>query len=153
MISGHRTTRYLLLAGLIFTGGSAFAGESTFEGSCAGVGFRVLVVQGEHPLDNTYTLSVLGGQAANVIHRSAVGGFFEVACLSTRSGRPLLVFQAYCGGSACIEDKYGVFDPASRKLLLLPGEKNVSNRREVQALLGLGVPRLSDVKGRLCCEP
>jgi len=146
----HRCVLSLLLA---IAGHPAFAGVNTFEGACGGTNFRVSVVHGDHPLENVYTLSVVSGQNSTVVHRSDVGGFFEAACLPAKSGKPLLVFQEFCGGSACIEAKYGAIDPTSKKFVLRPSEKNVSNIHQAESLLGQSVPYLPQLKGRLCCEP
>jgi hypothetical protein len=83
---------------------------------CGGTRFEVSVEHGEHPLDNVYTLfaSLAGQDKAKLVHRSNLGGWFFAECVRSKAGTPLLVFQEFCGGSACVEDRYGVVDPKYR---------------------------------------
>lgn len=142
----------LILMVAVAAGASAYAGEArSYEGECGGVKFRVVAQNNGHPLNNKFVLS--GGTPAESrnLFTSEIGGWFHAACLPTRRGKPLLVFQSYCGGSACLEGNYGAVDPASLKLLLRPSAKNRENEKQLRALLGAPAPHLGNFKGAFCC--
>ena len=51
--------------------------------------------------------------------------YIGMECQKTKSGKPMLVFQAYCGGSGCKDlDNYGIIDPADLRVLLVPNDTN-----------------------------
>lgn len=121
---------------------------------CGGAVFDVEVQRGAHPLSNVYVLRgrrASSTQLSRTLYSSDVGGWFYAACVPGRQG-DLLVFQAFCGGSACIEDKYGAVSPKTLKLLLKPDQKNVSNARKLKPLLRGEVPYLPEDKRAFCCE-
>lgn len=60
--------------------------------------------------------------------------FIGMECQKTKSGKPMLVFQAYCGGSACRDlDNYGIIDPSDLRVLLVPSD---TNRELAKQILG-----------------
>jgi hypothetical protein len=60
--------------------------------------------------------------------------FIGMECRKSKSGKPLLVFQAYCGGSACRDsDNFGIIDPFDLRVLLVPSD---TNRKLAQQILG-----------------
>jgi hypothetical protein len=122
------------------------------EATCGGARFTVTSVNNGHPLDNTFVLSVDAPSGAQVLFTSEEGGWLDAACLEDAKGRPVLVFQARCGGSTCLEGRYGVADPRTRKILLRPGPGNVENHEALAALLGKPAPRLEDLKEAFCCS-
>ncbi len=134
----------------------AFAAESasskSFEAQCGPNRFRVNVENKGHPLDNRFELVAARSGGDNRLFVADDGGWFHAACLPDRNGEPLLVFQNYCGGSGCVEDRYGVVDPRSLKVLLDPGKKNVGNAAAASKLLGKTVPNLLRYKDAFCCE-
>ena len=70
--------------------------------------------------------------------------FIGMACQQTKSGKPMLVFQAYCGGSSCRDmDNYGIIDPADLRVLLVPDD---SNRRLARKILGSEPARLPHIE-------
>lgn len=127
------------------------ATPQVFEGTCGTTQFRVSQINNGHPLDNTFTLSVVTSSGVREIFKGEDGGWFHATCLATKDGKPVLVFQSYCGGSACVEGKYGAVEPTSLKLLLRPSPKNVENHKEVSALLGSAAPHLGNYKKAFCC--
>jgi len=145
--------RYLLSTiALSFVTLSAHAAEpQVFEGTCSGTMFRVTAVNHGHPLDNTFTLSAVTSSGSKALFKGEDGGWFHAACMPSKDGKTLLVFQSYCGGSGCIEGKYGAVEPSSLKLLLQPSPKNVENHKQISALLGSSAPHLGHYKGAFCC--
>ena len=148
---------YVLLAA---SAGGAHAGTQAEQptaparAECGGATFEVEIRRGAHPLSNVYQLKgrpASSTQPARVLYTSDIGGWFYAACVPGRRG-DLLVFQAFCGGSACIEDKYGAVSPKTLNLLLKPDLKNVSNARKLQPLLRGEVPYLPEDSRAFCCE-
>lgn len=109
--------------------------------------------KGEYPLDRKYKLSTVGTRNDKTLYVSDEGGWFQIACLQTATKHPLLVFQASCGGSGCLEGKYGAIDPGTLKLLLRPSTKNVENHKAMSKLLGYEAPYLANHKDSFCCSP
>lgn len=141
---------FLLLLSALSTVANAGTPE-VFEANCGLAKFRVSAVNNGHPLDNTYVLAAVTASGLRELFKGEDGGWFHAACLTTKSGKQLLVFQSYCGGSACLEGKYGVVEPSSLNLLLKPSPKNVENHKEVSSLLGLPAPHLGHYKEAFCC--
>lgn len=148
-----RLSNLLITVAFASVAGSAFAAQSqSFEGECGGKTFRVEKRNVGHPLENSYVLSVATPHGARRIYSASQGGWFHAACLMSRVAKPVVVFQSYCGGSACVEDKYGAIDPENLKLLFVPDGNNVSNSKKLSTLLGRPSPHLQSEKGRFCCE-
>ncbi|MFM9880908.1 MAG: hypothetical protein ACKVOO_10930 [Burkholderiaceae bacterium] len=144
---------FLLVIACIAVCNSVRASPSqSFEGECGGKTFRVEKRNVGHPLENSYVLSVATPHGARRIYGASQGGWFHAACLMSRFAKPVVVFQSYCGGSACVEDKYGAIDPENLKLLFVPEGNNVSNSKKLSTLLGRPSPHLQSEKGRFCCE-
>jgi hypothetical protein len=140
--------RYLLLLILFCLSPHVCADQiRSFSAVCGATSYKVAWLNRGHPLDNRFVLST-GDKELFVADE---GGWFEVACDASAKGEPVLIFQSYCGGSACVEEKYGVIDTRTSRLILAPSKKNVANSREGQRLLGKPVPRLSGHKGWFCC--
>ena len=56
-------------------------------------------------------------------------------CRKTKSGKRLFVFQAYCGGSKCLDlDNFGIIDPVELRVLLVPSDHNRQQAREILEL-------------------
>jgi hypothetical protein len=67
--------------------------------------------------------------------------FIGGQCVVENSLRPLVVFQAYCGGSGCKDlANWGVVDPNTLRILTVPSD---ANRDETRKLVGgAALPRL-----------
>lgn len=143
--------RYLLAIAYLVALSANAASPRVFEGSCGIMQFRVSEVNNGHPLNNTFTLSAVTAYGVRELFKGAEGGWFHAACLVAKDGKPILVFQSYCGGSACVEGKYGAIDPNTLKFLLRPSSKNVENHKQLTALLGSSAPHLGHNKVAFCC--
>ena len=128
--------RFVLVAVLTLAFGSAATAGQNFECGEARVEIAVSS-RGELPLpaeDGRSTVTVSLGRDARML--SYIGGidFIGGHCVKAADGRPLVVFQAYCGGSGCKDrDNWGIVDPHSLQVLVAP---NDSNRIETQKVLG-----------------
>lgn len=70
--------------------------------------------------------------------------FIGMECRKAKSGKPMLVFQAYCGGSACKDaDNYGIIDPSDLRVLLIPSD---TNRKLAQQILGTAPTQIKDIQ-------
>lgn len=66
--------------------------------------------------------------------------FIGATCVNDAQQRPLVVYQAYCGGSGCRDlDNWGIIEPRSLRVLLVP---NDHNRGEAERRLGTPLPTL-----------
>ena len=143
--------RYLFCV-FILIASSAFAEpQQVFETTCGPSKFQVSVINNGHPLDNTFMLSVIKSKETTQLFKGEEGGWFHSACMLKKDGSPVLVFQNYCGGSGCLEGKYGVIEPLSLKPLLWPSSDNVQNIDALSELLGYPAPHLYQHKDAYCC--
>lgn len=132
---------------------AAAAQAQGFESACGASDFRIEVTHGQHPLENVYRLfGAPHGGAAKLLYTGDVGGWFHAACVKDGHGRPRLLFQSSCGGSACVEDKFGIVDPGTLALLLRPGGANRGNIRQADALLGRRTPWIANDGTAFCCD-
>jgi hypothetical protein len=132
---------------------AAAARAQTFESACGAADFRIEAAHGQHPLDNVYRLfGGSHGAAARLLYTGDVGGWFHAACIKDGHGRLRLLFQSSCGGSACVEDKFGIVDPATLALLLQPGSANRGNIKQADALLGRKTPWIANDGSAFCCD-
>jgi hypothetical protein len=131
---------------------SSFAGN--VSATCGGTEFAVAVENRGHPLDNVYRLLAKkpGQGHATQVHLSDLGGWFFAACVPDKKGIQRLLYQESCGGSACVEDKYGIIDPQTLKTILMPSTKNVGNSALASRLLNKKVPHLPRDKSSFCCN-
>ena len=66
---------------------------------------------------------------------------FLYGCVENSKGKSLVMYQAYCGGSACRDlDNWGIIDPDGVKVLL---EVSDHNRPDAEKLFGGELPKLS----------
>lgn len=69
------------------------------------------------------TLKISNGQ--NKVIKQFEFVYFEIACLKNPSNKLFIVYQAYCGGSACRDfDNWGIVEPATLKILIEPDDHN-----------------------------
>jgi len=116
---------------------TAWAGQA-FE--CGGARVTITVVsKPSGPMEERARTTIAVTRDGAVRELSYVGGIDFVGghCVKAADGRPLVVFQAYCGGSGCQDlDNWGIVDPRSLQVLLAPHD---GNRKEAQRILG-GAP-------------
>jgi hypothetical protein len=69
--------------------------------------------------------------------------FIGGVCMRDSRDRPMVVYQAYCGGTGCYDrDNWGVVDAQSLRVTLVPDN---SNRGRAMELLGKELPEISDM--------
>jgi len=134
-----RTSPLLCLALLSMGAAPAFAGDRF---SCGGSEARIEVLARdtrvlEERAEGVVTVSRNG---LDTVLRFRGIDFIGGQCMNAADGRPVIVFQAYCGGSGCRDGaNWGVIDPALLRVLMVPAD---TNRQEAQQLLGGALPAL-----------
>lgn len=97
---------------------------------CGGAAIEIEVLP-EPPLDTVVT--VQRAQRKAILHFNNID-FIGGRCELDAQGESRVVFQAYCGGSSCHDlDNWGIIDPTSLKVLLIP---SVDNTAQATRLLG-----------------
>ncbi len=138
--------------------GPCWAKTSSFKAQCGNSTFEVTLENRGSTLENRYELrasSAVAGADRKLLYVSNEGGWFYAQCLPSAAagGRSLLLFQAFCGGSACVEDRYGVVDADTLKLLLRPPKGNVGNAKAAAKVIGRkDVPYLPEDPKAFCCD-
>jgi len=145
--------KILVISLLTLAFSTATVAAQTFSTSCGDARFEVTKTNRGHPLDNKFSLTGRGADGSSkVLYESEVGGWFFVSCTKRNNGQPLLLFQEFCGGSVCVEDKYGAIDTSSLKIVLVPSKKNIGNWKDASRLLGRRAPHLPSDESAFCCE-
>jgi len=84
------------------------------------------------------TLSVSRNSKSSVLQYDSNIDFIGAECRRSFNNRPLVVFQAHCGGSGCKDlDNFGVIDPSDLRVLLVP---NDWNKDDVKRITGSNKP-------------
>jgi hypothetical protein len=132
---------------------SAVAAEpQVLMAKCGDSVFKVTAISGGHPVEKSYTLAAMSPSGERELYKSEEGGWFHAACLLGKEGKSILVFQSYCGGSACREGRYGAVDPQSLAVLLQLPPGNDENHKELSSLLGSSAPHLGRINEAFCCS-
>lgn len=87
--------------------------------------------------------------------QSARGVILSAACIKNKKNQDLMLFQEISGGSAGPEDRYGIFDPRLKKMLIKPLSWDKGNSLEVEALIGYPPPfPMDEDNGHIffCCS-
>lgn len=133
----------------------AAARAEVYDATCGTTHFQVSTKNFGHPLDNRYEL--YGGlnpsSGMKKLYASSDGGWFYAACVKGRHDKDILLFQTSCGGSTCVEDRYGMVEAKALKIILLPERRNVGNAKKASEILGRPVPYLPKYQTVFCCSP
>ncbi len=126
-------TGTLLCLSLLLLGAPPAFGAERF--ACGDAQVRIEVIArntapAEERVESVVTVSRNGlDTVLRYRHIDFIGG----QCVEVAAG-PLVVFQAFCGGTGCNDGaNWGVIDPRSLRVLTVPSE---TNRAEAQKLLG-----------------
>ena len=70
-------------------------------------------------------------------------------CMQDARGQPRIVYRAFCGGSGCNDQSWGIIDPTVLRELLMPSENNTTRARELLGVQPMDAPkRLSLLLGK-----
>lgn len=133
----------------------SLAKVKSLEAKCGDASFRIEEKIHEHPLTTEYRLF---GKSANssyvekLLYSSDEGDWFYANCLISKNGIKFLVFQSSCGGSVCVEDKYGIVNTKTLRVILRPNRKNIGNKSKASEILEIPVPHFPRNKENLCCK-
>jgi hypothetical protein len=87
-------------------------------------------------------LKVSGQGRATVLRYDGNVDFIGGICTASGQSKPMVLFQAYCDGSACKDlDNWGIVDPSDIRVLLVP---NDWNRHDAEKILGRPLPTTKD---------
>lgn len=126
-------------------GAGSFASGKGF--SCGGADVRFEFVKrnapnGMHGVHVATILSVGREGRKSVLQYDGNIDFIGGVCMTDKRGKPMVVYQAYCGGSGCADlDNWGIVDPADLRVLLVP---NDWNRGDAEKILGRPLPLDTD---------
>ena len=112
----------LYILASILTGNS----EAAQVFSCDGAEVRIEVVARESPIWEERAEAVVTVQRAQAVTvlRYLNIDFIGGQCIVNAQSRPLVVFQAYCGGSGCADlANWGVVNPQTLRVLTVPSDE------------------------------
>ena len=97
-------------------------------------------------------------QAHIVVTRSSARATFQSwrdidyiggTCMQDARGEPRIVYKAFCGGSGCDGENWGIIDPVILRELLVPSKNNTEQARQLLGLPPKDAPkRLSLLLGK-----
>lgn len=127
--------RHLVRAILITSGIGISVPSFADSISCAGTKVEITFARSTRFPDTVEAVLIASAGARSTILRYDGNiDFIGAECRKTQQGGPLIVYQAYCGGSACKDlDNFGIIDPKDLRVLLVP---NDSNRIVARQILG-----------------
>lgn len=137
-----RSAAFLFLAYLSTCALPAFAADRF---ACGGAQVRIEVLARDTPLPDERAEGVVtvSRNGADTVLRYRGIDFIGGQCARGADGKPLVVFQAHCGGSSCQDGaNWGVIDPARLRVLVVPTD---ANREQVRQLLGGTLPSLAKI--------
>lgn len=86
-------------------------------------------------------LSVTDAGRTTTLRYDGTVDFIGAMCAANAQKEPTVVFQAYCGGSACRDqDNWGIIDPKTLRVLLVP---NDGNRKDARTIFGRPLPKIA----------
>ena len=107
--------RSAVISLLLLCSPAAKAAEQ-FDCGGARAAFHFVPAAGDHPGAGRATLEVRRGDAGRTFDLN--GDFVGGLCVANDDAQPLIVYQAYCGGSGCRDyDNWGVIDPRTLALV------------------------------------
>lgn len=127
-------TAFVITIGIL-SASSAIAAQGF---SCGGADVSISVIGRDSQIweNRPEAVVTVTKEGYNTILRYRNLDFIGGECVSRPNAKPLIVFQAYCGGSGCKDRaNWGVIDPEFLKVLTVPSD---FNRDEVQNILGSG---------------
>ncbi len=128
--------------------------RQTFKKTCGPSKFEMVVFRTEHGNVNKYVLYAVLGEGNNASRKqlySDEGAMIDAACLRLGPGKDYLVFDSNCGGSGCVEGRYGVIEANSLKVLILPPKKNVRNTKAAEAKVHAPLDLVYINADKFCC--
>lgn len=126
-----RVLKFVIYAAQLFVCSAAIANPIMCETAKVDISFAK---SAQFPETVESVLTASAGGRATVLRYDGDIDFIGAECRKTMDGKSLIVFQAYCGGSACKDiDNYGIIDPQDLRVLLVP---NDTNRALASRILG-----------------
>lgn len=120
---------------------------------CGAASFEIRRQQGGAlPDDSRYEIHgtrFIGTDDASLVYGTPDSAFLLAACMHIEENKPMLVFQVGCRFDSCPPDNFGIVDPSTMKLVLVPGAPNTSNAEQARKMLGVSVISLS--RYAICC--
>lgn len=115
------------------------------EKKCGNFTFRVKILnEGDIDEKRFKLYYYTKGQRPILFYQSESGHYLDATCVQNKKKKYLMLFQEYCGGSACIENIYGLFDPHEKKILINPSDWPQGNSNEIEKIISYPPPFYSD---------
>lgn len=132
-------TNYILFVSLIF---SQVAIATVFEKKCAGKYFIIEMYNGFDISETKYKLYYKEkNERKKLFFKTKKGVILNASCVQNKKKQDLMLFLESSGGNADPEDRYGIFEPNAKKMLIQLPNKDKGNSKEVKKLLGYTPPR------------
>ena len=131
----------LVLVPVIAFSQAEFVPEMRF--SCGDAAVTIEVIERDSPqreLQVEPVLTVMLNGVSTTLRYWGSIDYIGGACSSDARGRPMVVYQARCGGSGCdAVGNWGIVDATNLRILLVPTDSNTDAAREI---LGAELPDL-----------
>ena len=143
-------TNFLIL--MFYLSSSVFA-SSVVKYHCGDTLFLIEKHNISDKMKTHYNLFYVENKKKILVYAGENGLPFYASCLKNTKGEALMVFEVFCGGSACPEDRYSIFDPRTKKMLLKSTGIFKGNSDKATEILGYIPPLLyENNSGAICCD-
>jgi len=147
MLFKKKFIKFIILLGV---SQSAFA--SVVQHHCEKYLFQIEIINADDRNERQFNLYYNDMRSKKKLFYHADVPSLDASCIRDNKKNIFFIFQEYCGGNACSEQMYSVFDPVSQKMILHATDWKKGNAKEVEKLLGYQPPMLMDYEETFCCE-
>jgi len=117
---------------------------SVFKTKC-GESTYIVEIKGSGLYETRYNLYYkVENQPKELFYKTKTGVILDAACIQDIKKRNLMLFLEFGGGNVGPEDRYGVFDPSTKKMLIQPTNWNKGNFKQVEKIIGYSPPVLNE---------
>lgn len=135
--------RFTLAIALLFEAINPAFAEERFKCGGTVVDISFFRSPGKEPWGVETVLTVARASRSTILRYDMNIDFIGAVCTINGRREPTVVFQAYCGGSACRDlDNWGIIDPKDLRVLIVPDDRN---RKDAQRLLGVALPEIRNM--------
>ena len=133
---------------------TSIANASIVDKVCGNYIFRVNIGKDPIDYDPEFTLYFKGNAQQFIsFYVTKSVRYLNAACVQNNKGQNLFLFQAFCGGSGCPEDRFGIFDPDTKKMLIKPGHWLKGNYKQAKQFVSEDVlEQLIRHEKNFCCD-
>ena len=128
------STNLIMLTTLLMVSKSAIASVS--EVNCGKYTY-IVEIRGFGLYETKYDLYYkIENQPKKLFYSTKKGVVLDAACIQNNEKQDLMLFLEFGGGNVGPEDRYGIFNPRTKKMLIQPTSWYTGNSKQVEKIIG-----------------